>query len=129
LFTQLLLQQSLLTTQACGGWTHAQVVLLRQNWLVQSPPAEHGLPTGSGWQVPLVQRPVQQSVLLTQAVGGWTHAQTLPLTVSQNLLQQSPPFTHDTPTCEHATVVLVVVVVELTQTVEVENADTGVQPG
>ena len=123
--TQLLLQQSVLLTQGFDGWTHAQVVLLKQNWLVQSPPAEQGLPTGSGRHVPLVQRPVQQSVLLTQAVGGWTHPQTLPFTVSQNLLQQSPPFTQLVPTCEHGTVV----VVELTQTCEVENVDTEGQPG
>jgi hypothetical protein len=62
-----------------------------QKWLEQSPPALHGAPDPAGWQTPVTQLPLQQSVLVVH--GGFvapmlTHPQVPPL---QNWLVQSPP--------------------------------------
>jgi hypothetical protein len=96
-FTQLLLQQSLLTTHALDGWTHAQVPPL-QNWLVQSPPAWQGPPTLLFRHVPLRQLFVVQSELLLQKLPAVTAPHVL---TSQNRLQQSPPKLQGWPTPTH----------------------------
>jgi hypothetical protein len=104
LLTQFPLQQSASVAHGGGALlgsmdTHPQTLPL-QNPLPQSPPDPHGPPGLFLTQVPLLQTWLQQSVSWTQESPAVTHAH-FPVSVLQNLLQQSPPSWHGAPTRAH----------------------------
>lgn len=118
--------QSLFWVHALPAVTAAQVVLFMQKLLVQSPPAEHGLPTLFFWHVPPEQLFVVQSLLAVHGEPAVTAAHALVPPTSQNLLQHWPPCVQAVPTGEHGTVVEVVA---LTHTLELASDDAEGQPG
>jgi hypothetical protein len=104
LLTQFPLQQSAPVAHGGGGLlgsidTHPQTLPL-QNPLPQSPPDPQGPPGLLLAQAPPWQAWLQQSVSWTQGSPALTHAH-FPVSVLQNLLQQSPPSWHGAPTRAH----------------------------